>query len=542
MKISEIHIKNFKRFTDLKITNIPSNVKVIIVIGPNGSGKSSLFDAMHIWYRNIMEPFYSKDDLYYPKSSLLSFEYEKNVQIKFHDFGFKVKPNAFLSIDEKREQIKGKFYFRTAYRNEADFTISSLTKMDDPTSNIKIKKLIQNDETVGENYQRLISLTLKGVYDSENDSIEVKELRENLIGKIRQSLLNVFEDLTLSSIGDPLKDGTFYFEKGTAKNYHFKNLSGGEKAGFDIILDLIIKSSYFKDTVYCIDEPETHMHTQLQASLFEEIFRLIPSESQLWINTHSIGILRKAREIAKQSGGQVAFLSFDNLDFDMPVEISPVEIDKKLWERSIQLALDDFSELVAPKTIILCEGDVFGRKNKSFDSEVYNRIFSNKYFDTLFVSIGSANDLENDNNITYQLLKGILKSTNVVRLIDGDDKNDQEILEFRERGIKVLSLRHIESYLWDNEILEKICILYNKSEKLQELIQVKEEKIEISIKRGNSKDDIKSASSEIYDVIKRLFGLTKSGSTKEAFLRDTVSSLMTSDTKIFKLLEKDIFG
>jgi hypothetical protein len=79
----------------------------------------------------------------------------------------------------------------------------------------------------------------------------------------------VFGDLVLSGPGDPLQQGSFFFEKGNSKNFHYKNLSGGEKAAFDIILDVIVKRVAYDDTVYCLDEPEAHMHTRLQALFFE---------------------------------------------------------------------------------------------------------------------------------------------------------------------------------------------------------------------------------------------------------------------------------
>lgn len=42
MKISSISLKQFKKFTDLSITQIPATVKLVVLTGPNGSGKSSL--------------------------------------------------------------------------------------------------------------------------------------------------------------------------------------------------------------------------------------------------------------------------------------------------------------------------------------------------------------------------------------------------------------------------------------------------------------------------------------------------------------------
>jgi len=45
MRIKKIQLKNFKRFTDLTIENIPEEAKLVLLIGSNGSGKSSIFDA-----------------------------------------------------------------------------------------------------------------------------------------------------------------------------------------------------------------------------------------------------------------------------------------------------------------------------------------------------------------------------------------------------------------------------------------------------------------------------------------------------------------
>ena len=47
MNIETLHLRNFKRFTDLKIdlSSYLSPPKLILLIGANGSGKSSIFDA-----------------------------------------------------------------------------------------------------------------------------------------------------------------------------------------------------------------------------------------------------------------------------------------------------------------------------------------------------------------------------------------------------------------------------------------------------------------------------------------------------------------
>ena len=59
------------------------------------------------------------------------------------------------------------------------------------------------------------------LYNEENDERTVRDLREELIGEIRQSMKKVFDDLLLHSISNPFgsdsDSGTFYFEKGATQ-------------------------------------------------------------------------------------------------------------------------------------------------------------------------------------------------------------------------------------------------------------------------------------------------------------------------------------
>jgi predicted ATPase len=536
MKISEIKLKNFKRFTDLTITNIPITAKVVIIVGPNGSGKSSLFDAFLSWHK--FQSFVSADyGDYYSKFGTVGFSNMNDIKLAFYDYTTPTYPTP-----DSRQYLKSKFYFRSAYRNEAEFLVSGITSKGDPTNDIRINSLIQNDSVVKENYERLVSSTLKALYDSNNNSKSVQELREELIGKIRTSLTNVFGDLNLSSIGDPLNQGSFYFEKGMSKNFPYKNLSAGEKAAFDLILDIIIKSEYYPDAIMCIDEPETHMHTRLQAKLFEELYRLLPNNSQLWINTHSLGMLKKARDIENQFPDTISFVNFDNTDFDSVITIQPSKIDKAIWEKFIEITLDDFSNLLAPKTVVFCEGNPAGRGNKNFDASIYTRVFKDKYPDTSFISMGSASEIENDDNITFKVVKDVLKGSSIIKIVDRDDKSPTEITDLQAKSIRVLSVKNIECYLLDDEILKKLCEVTGNPSKVSEVLASKQEQINKSVARNNPLDDIKSAAGDIYVNVKRILQLTGCGNSKEAFMRDTICPLITPDTGVFQMIERDIFG
>lgn len=534
MKIREIKLNKFKRFTDLTITDIPQTAKLVILVGPNGCGKTSVFEALNHWYKwNGFGRVGNKD--YYFKES------DKDKEDNSNWFYHQVQIYTYDTDLSTQNSIHGSLYFRTAHRNEPDFTTSKLSKQGNPKDQIKFDTLMNTDMSVSENYQRLISNTISGVFNAENDFKSVKDLREDLIGKVRVSLNNVFDDLQLVSIGDPLTNGSFYFTKGRSENFHYKNLSAGEKSVFDLILDMVIKASYFENTVYCIDEPETHMHTALQAKLLSEMYELISDNSQLWLSTHSIGMLKAAKDLEELYPNTVCFLDFSDMDFDASVIIRPSIIDATIWNKFLELTFGDFAKLIAPQKVVFCEGTIQGRAYKNFDAQIYGRIFSSKYPDTSFVSIGSCSELEDEDNISMKIINQVLKNSTIIKFVDRDDKSDEEIRELKVKGIKVLNKRHIECYLLDNEIIKKLCRVQVKEDKIEECIAAKTQAISESISRGNPIDDIKSASGKIYIELKRILSLTKCGNTKDAFLRDTIAPLITEETQIYKDLESEIF-
>lgn len=542
MRIKRVELNDFKRFTHLTVEDIPETAKLIVLVGPNGSGKTSFMEALNHYYKfagygDVGESNYlSKIDV------KRKFEFgewyslaSKTVDIDFYD--------AAYPKDVGRSNIKGHFYFRSAYRNEPDFVIDTMRKQDDPTKTVHLKSLIQNDQSVSSNYQRLIANSISELYKSENNQKDVATLRSELTGKISASIERVFEDLHFSSLGDPLQNGNFYFTKGTTKDFPYKNLSAGEKSAFDLILDLVVQSKYYPDAVYCIDEPETHMHTKLQGKVLRELYGLIPGNSQLWLSTHSIGMLQEAQDIEKEAPGTVVFLDFDGRDFDDDQIIRPSKIGRAVMDKFYELAFGDFSKLLLPQKIVFCEGDSCGTTRKSFDCSIYSTIFENTHPEAYFLSGGSCEEIINklDANLG-EVLKVLLKETKIIKVIDRDDRSNQEVDELKSNRISVLSKRNLESYLLDDSVIEKLCISVGKSDKVDECLQKKQEALSSSIKRENAPDDLKSARGDIYTSLKKILGLTQCGNRPDPFLRDTMAPLITPDMEIYKQLERDIFG
>lgn len=531
MKIKNIHLEKFKRFTDLTIKDISEEAKLVVLVGPNGCGKSSIFDAFKTWYRSngynyATDNGYCKKDIKDPRQSydLVKIDFYKDV--------------SNVSREEKRKY----FYFRTAYRNSPNVTVRSLAKVESPLEHVDDKMMIQNDSTVNDNYQRLIAETLSKVFDKDYDSVKVEELREELIGKVRKSIKNLFGDLELLEIGMPTDKAEFYFKKGTTEKYSYEKLSGGEKAAFDLVLDLVVKSEFYKDTIFCIDEPEAHIHTKLQAALLKELYDLIPDNGQLWVATHSFGMLKEAKKIAEANPNEVVFLNFDGYDFDDVVEMTPSKCDETIWSKMLEITLDEYASFLSPEIIVFCEGTNKGHKRKDFDARCYATIFRNKYPNVLFYSLGSCNDIEKENNAIVEFASKLSPNAQIIRLIDRDDRSEEEIEDLEKNGIKVLVRRHLECYLLDDEVLDAWCRVGGKESEIAEVKKIKQQCMADSIQRGNAADDIKSASNDICTKIKKLLALTKCGNNGETIMRDTVSKLLTEEMQVYRELEKEIFG
>lgn len=532
IRLKKVSINDFKRFTQLTVQNIPESTKLIMLAGPNGSGKSSFFDALNTWHRFNWRGNHGWDVDYHRKtSSEKQDNWQNDVTVEFHtdDPG------------DARERKKA-FYFRSAYRNDPEFRANSLNQMTDLVETVRLNRMIDNDAAVGQNYQRMASQGLEDVYESEKPDVTIGEFREKTIGEIKRAMLRIFPDLELNSLGNPLTMGTFRFTKGTSSGFLFKNLSGGEKAVFDLILDLVVARREYDRTIFCIDEPEAHMNSRLQASLLSVLYDLVPDGCQLILATHSIGMMRRARDIEKEKPGSVVFIDFSDRDFDGSEIIEPEKPNRAFWQRAYSVALDDLAALVSPSRVVLCEGTALGTskgKNVAHDAKCYNTIFEDEFPETRFISGGNASDVENDRLGISEAIRALVDGLQVVKIVDRDDQSNEEIVEQSRKGIKVLRRRNIESYLFDDEVLEALAASVGQPEKKDTLI---EEKNRLLAQSNGPGDDFKQIRGPLYNKCKKELALTKCGNTAEAFMRDTLAPLVIQELGVYMELKEDIFG
>ncbi len=531
MHITRIHIRGFKRFHDLTI-EVAGTPRLVVLCGPNGVGKSSLIDALRIWHGTHGSAHgWTQDEPYYRKVGDAPTDWGSMVEVTF-------------SEDTPADPRK-LIYARSAYRHEPDFRIDALRRQGDLFTAPTSMRMIDSEVKVSDNYQRLVSATLDDVYGGAFDDLSIAELRDRRIGHIRSVLVRLFPDLNLQGPGDPVGGGTFLFEKGTSRGFEYKNLSGGEKAAFDLVLDLAIKSASYDDTVFVIDEPELHMNPRLQGTLLEELMSIVGERGQLWVATHSVGMMRKAQQLWSSDPESVAFLDFDGHDFDTPVSVTPVRPNRQFWSSLLAVALGDVAGLVAPDHVVLCEGRPATHANPAraeFDARCYRAIFAAEFPNADFVSVGNSADVANDRLEVGRTIQAIVSGTRVTRLIDRDLRTPQEVEDLARGGTRVLSRRQIESYLLDDEALALLGTAGDRPVEPSRIIALRNDAIQASVERGHDSDDWKLAAPGFYASVRRELALQRPGGTVEAFLADVVAPLIRPGMAVYAELREDIFG
>ena len=533
MRIKSVRLTNYKRFTDLQVLDIPDSARLVVLIGPNGTGKSSLFDAFLLKSQGLRNNYTLQGDKgdYYLKDTFTSGHPDttqgvwNTIQVEFH------------TEEPARDRWPAIFNIRSPYRNEADFQLTSLQRVSPSTEAPRFARIIDADQAVSDNYRRL---TWKRMADLDTDALgstTFEQYRRDSLGELQAAMRKLFTEptLELQDFGGIRDTGVFRFAKGAASDFHYKNLSGGEKAAFDLLLDLFVKRNEYQDAIYCVDEPESHVATGLHGLLLEVMLDTMPSESQLWIATHSIGFVRKAYEMMLQNG-DVTLLDFSERNFDQKVQIRPRTPDRSFWRMTYRVALDDLADLIAPAQIVICEGSKTNA-NRGFDASCYNCIFAKSDPDTLFVSHGGSAEVERSEDL-IAVLRAVAEGASVWRVVDRDEMTDAARDARVKEGVRVLRRRELENYLYAPEVLSTFLTTNNSEDLIPNVLA----KCEELLSEGSSEyGDMKKVTRELFDHIRKATQISNLGNSRAEFAIQHLAPALRDTPAIRKELQEDVF-
>lgn len=448
MRIKEMNLVNFKRFTDLEIKNIPAEAKLVLLIGANGSGKSSIFDAFD-WFE-LDKPVSSRTPLledkilyrpneYYPKdakkaiSSTLMLAnnqtlYKKEDKETITRTGLPLPKKAFFGRPSMRivPTLTNAFYDEQVIEDNSDGPMR-YTEFD-IRINTDIKK-----------FTRDLGKSLRDPLFAGDSSVNLLEIAQRFIKPVNESLERIFGSEKQTSIyisnfedagSTKNEPPRLFFKKGNYQvNYDL--LSHGEKQIIIILMNFIVRSQYFQDTIYYIDEMDVHLNTTLQYKLLKEITEnWIPKNCQLWTATHSLGFIEYAKDT-----DIAAIIDFDNLDFDETQILEPLP---KYQDEMFNIAVPKASlaKILGNRKIVLCE-------NKNY--ELYSLMGLDDFIFT---------DVQNANSVFLK----IKRDKTLVGLRDRDFLTDNEIHELTTKftNYKILRYYCFENYLYHPENIAQL--------------------------------------------------------------------------------------
>ena len=443
MKITALTLQNFKRFTHLEIKNIPTEAKLVLLVGANGSGKSSVFDAFE-WYMMDEKPrdktgALIQHDTYYMK------DVNKPISVGIEPLGFtKSIPNAMEVNPKLGLTHKNLFFGRPSMRIVPTLTNSFFDESvirdnsDGPAHYIDFDTRFHNDVKT---FTRSIGRALRDPLFRGKPVVDLAAIAQRFINPVNESLVRIFgkEQKTSIRIANYEDAGStaneppqLIFAKGQSLiNYDL--LSHGEKQVIVILMNLIIRSQYFQDTIYYIDEMDVHLNTTLQYALLKEITEnWIPENCQLWTASHSLGFIEYAKD-----ADIATIIDFDNFNFDekQTLEPTPKHLDD-IFEIAIPRA--SIAKILGNRKIVLCE-------NKNY--ELYSLMGLDDFVFT---------DVQNSNSV-YLKTK---RDKSLVGLRDRDFLTDNEITRLCETfsNYKILRYYCFENYLFHPKNMASIGI------------------------------------------------------------------------------------
>lgn len=453
MKIRKIHLKNFKRFTDLTIAEIPATAKLVLTIGSNGSGKSSLFDAFAWIAQGVTKPkpynleeslnYYRKDvDL--SESAILEVDGAKTIYKEGND------------LIEGRDLVRG-FIGRSSVRIVPHITREANVRSV-PSDLDAPKTFIENDIRFLTDvylYIQQINNALREPVFSGRQADTLKIFRD-FIEPLNNSLLRIFggdetTTIQIAEFQDASNDSTakLIFKKGTSKiNYDL--LSHGEKQIIILLINFIVGQEYYKNAIIYIDEMDCHLNTALQYNLLHEIVtNWIPDDSQLWTASHALGFIDYAKKSAKAS-----IIDFDLLNFDSKQIIVP-QVKDNIDVYEIAIPKSTIASILKGYKLVIVENQNDEYFNEALGPEGY-----------LFLPA-------NNNREVFLTVKS---DPEKLGLRDRDYLRIDEIEQIREKlpKYKVLTFYTFENYLYHPDNLAELNLPgYNKAEYIAEITKCK---------------------------------------------------------------------
>ena len=436
MKLTSIKIVNFKAFQDVEIN---LNPHFNFLVGENNIGKSTIFEAIQLWKLGFENMIQVKGKNFYGKTSIRYIPFENLFFLRttgIHDIFY--DPKSILSIT--LEISHGEEIYKLQIIFEKPTSIDSYLRVkyegdDFENFNLKVRELGLNLYTAIFIYQTqpvFFAIRNEPFYNNAQlmKKISLGKSNEVLRNKILKGdpSLRRFERLEDRLFGVFEKQIKIRFKNKNLQDEEFIriNIQVGDSKEVDLslkgsgilqVLDIFATVEYINKrdhglNLLLIDEPDSHIHANLQSALIDELRKDI--NNQHLIITHNERLINKAGEsellyLNKRS------LALGKVDFVPKESYSSITID--LCSKLFSLL-----EVEHNKIVVITEG----RSDKKILEVAFAKLYPDVTCPYLFIASGIQIDEQNRNGgaetvrRSLEFLSAIYSENKLIGLFDND--------------------------------------------------------------------------------------------------------------------------
>ena len=489
MHITTLKIKNFRAIENLEL-NLNKGLNVLI--GENNSGKTSVIDLLRLVFDkgNYPNEIYWKetdfrvinssnefkpiefDIKFKPDDEKESFCFSELHVVEYDENGNKVD---FLEIHGKISLIKtrGETKIKKEYWggkdkenripweiwNELNYTYLSplrdVTRDLKPNNNNLLSKLFLNISELkeDEDYKEKMSELIKKNFNNEKWEELLEEGKEKITTHLEQlNFIDDYQDINIAFSSFEFEDIVkklilqlpVDFNMPTEEKEIFFNLNQNGLGYNNLIYtstifgDIIQRKEVFEDNynLLLIEEPEAHLHPQLENTFFKYLQRLEETnEFQIIVSSHSPTITAKTK-----LDNIIVMNTINNNIFATPLKDTLLEYEDRIFLKKF---LDvTKSQLFFAKGVILVEGI-----SEALLLPVFARLMGDEY------------DLDKhgieviETGISFQRYSGLFNSDDSSRRLNfrcsviTDDDRDKDLSDTRLKNLKNLSKNNFQVFI-----------------------------------------------------------------------------------------------
>jgi AAA15 family ATPase/GTPase len=470
MRIKSVSIDNFKAYPKVKIN---CNENFNFIVGENNVGKSTLLEALQLWkvsfdclVQKNHQNFYGTntprylpfENLFFLRLSVINdvFNIQSKkkltitVEFSHGDVSYPLK----ISL-EKPGSIDT--YFRvkftaSSFKSFRDKIIELGLNLNNAIYLYQTKPVFHStkNEPFYNNAQLLKKISLGKSHEVIRNKLLKCENGETKFKTIEDKLENIFKTrLTIRRKNKSKQDEEYV--RITIQEEHKKEVDLSlVGSGILQVLEILSTLEFINRADHClnillIDEPDSHVHSNLQSALIDELRS--DGNNQVFLISHNDRLIQKADE------GELFFLN--NINIAEGIIKSLPKDSYSLVVSSLAGTLLSLSEEEESKIIVITEG----KTDKKILETAWVKLYEDEISPFLFVSSGlNLDEDKRSGNAdfvrrTIELVSTISNNLRLVGLFDNDREGNEQFKGvnknvFEQHSLTLKSRKHVDKNIY----------------------------------------------------------------------------------------------